>query len=152
MGQWIELFRALGQSLADLARAELAALQAELERNGRTLAIALALLGGAGVVGFWLVALVLYSLIQVLAIWLPLWGASLIITGLALLVVAVLALIAVSRLKRLEGPAATVGRRWRDHREWWDRRLLAEGTTATLPPRHDGGAGDEDEEEEEEAP
>lgn len=155
MERWIELFRALGGSLADLARAELAALQAELERNGRTLALALGLLGAAAAVGFWLVALVLYTLIQVLAIWLPLWGASLVVTGLAALATAALALIGISRIKRLENPAATVGRRWRDHREWWDRRLLAEGTAASLPP---GAGADEDEpdgesgEDEEEAP
>lgn len=135
MGEWLELLRALGQSLADLAKAELAALQAELSRNGKTLAIALGLFGAAMTVGFWLVALVIYTVIQIAAIWLPLWGASLLVTVLFALLVAALAAIGWSKLKRLESPAATFGRRWQDHREWWDRRLLAETPPpAGLPP------------------
>jgi len=130
MRPWVELFRALGQSLADLARAELAALQAELARNGRTLALALGLFGAAAVVGFWLIALVIYTLIQVLALWLPEWGASAVVTGIFALAAAVLALLGRLRLRRLESPAATLGRRWQGHREWWDRRLLAESPPA----------------------
>lgn len=146
MRQWLELFRALGQSLADLARAELAALQAELARNGRTLALALALFGAAAAAGFWLIALLLYTAIQVLALWLPMWGASLTVTGICALAVAVLALLGWVKLRRLESPAATIGRRWQDHREWWDRRLLAESPPPPeLPAR--GSAPEEPEEE-----
>ena len=101
MGQWLEVFRALG------------------------------LFGAAAAVGFWLVALILYTLIQVLALWLPQWGAAAVVTGLTALAVAALALIGWSKLKRLESPGATLGRRWQDHREWWDRRLLA--TPAAVP-------------------
>jgi len=135
VGEWLELLRALGQSLADLAKAELAALKAELARNGRTLAIALGLSGAALMVVFWLVWLLIYTAVQILAIWLPLWGASLVMVGVLLLLVATLALLGMSKLKRLESPAATAGRRWEDHRDWWDRRLLAETPPpAGLPP------------------
>jgi hypothetical protein len=135
VGEWLELLRALGQSLADLAKAELAALQAELARNGRTLALALGLFGAALATGFWLIALLIYTVIQVLAIWLPLWGASLLVTGLFALLVATLALVGWLKLRRLESPAATFGRRWQGHRDWWDRRLLAESPPpAGLPP------------------
>lgn len=130
MNQWLEMFRAIGQSLAELAAAELAALKEELARNGKTLGVALGLFAAAAAIGFWLIALLLYTAIQVLAIWLPMWGASLTVTGVFVIVVAVLALIGVAKLKKLESPAATVGRRWSDHRRWWDRRLLAE----TPPP------------------
>ncbi len=131
MRPWVELFRALGQSLADLARAELAALQAELARNGRTLALALGLLGAAAAVGFWLIALVLFTLVHALAaLGLAMWVASAVVTGICALAVAVLALLGRAKLRRLESPAATIGRRWRDHRGWWDRRLLAESPPA----------------------
>lgn len=126
MSQWLEIFRALGQSLADLAAAEVAALKEELARHGRTLGVALALFAAAAILGFWLIALVLFTLIQVLALWLPMWGASAVITGAFLAVVAALALVGAAKLKKLESPAATVGRRWSDHRRWWDRHLLAE--------------------------
>lgn len=143
MNQWLELFRALGQALADLAAAELAALKEELARNGKTLAVALGLFAAAAALGFWLIALLLYTVIQILAIWLPLWGASLTVTVAFVIVMAVLALIGVAKLKKLESPAATVGRRWSDHRGWWDRRLLAE----TPPPAALAGgaaAGDDE--------
>ena len=153
MGEWLELLRALGQSLADLAKAELAALRAELERNGKTLAIALGLFGAAAAVGFWLVALVIYTVIHVLAIWLPLWGASLVVTGLFALLLATLALVGWSKLRRLESPAATFGRRWQDHREWLDRRLLAQTPPPPgLPPAGLAAGAGEPEEPEEEIP
>jgi amino acid transporter len=149
MRQWLELFRVLGQSLADLARAELAALQAELARNGRTLALALALFGAAAAAGFWLIGLVLYTAIQGLAaLGLSMWEASLTVTGFCALVVLVLALLGWVKLRRLESPAATIGRRWQDHREWWDRRLLAESP----PPPELPAPGSAPEEPEEELP
>jgi hypothetical protein len=137
MNQWLEIFRALGQSLADLAAAEVAALKEELARNGKTLGLALALFGAAAVIGFWLIALFLYTVIQILAAFLmPLWAASLTVFVAILVLMAVLALIGVVKLKKLESPAVTVGRRWSDHRRWWDRRLLAE----TSPPAELAGA------------
>jgi hypothetical protein len=139
LNQWLDLFRALGQSLADLAAAEIAALKEELARNGRTLGLALALFGAAAVIGVWLIALVLFTLIQVLAIWLPMWGASAVVTGVFLIVVTVLALVGAMKLKKLESPAATVGRRWSGHRRWWDRHLLAD----TPAPAVLGAAADD---------
>lgn len=149
MSQWLELFRALGQSLADLAAAEIAALKEELAKNGRTLALALALFGAAAMTGFWLIALVLFTLIQVLAIWLPMWGASAVVTGFFLLVVAALALFGARKLKKLESPGATVGRRWSDHRRWWDRHLLAETPAPGALGAAPVGAADWTEEDEE---
>ncbi len=148
MNQWLDLFRALGQSLADLAAAEIAALKEELAKNGRTLGLALGLFGAAAVIGFWLIALVLFTLIQVLAIWLPMWGASAVVTGIFLFVVAGLALFGAMKLKKLESPAATVGRRWSDHRRWWDRNLLAE----TPAPAALGAAAGADWAEDDEEP
>lgn len=131
---WIELFRALGGALFELFRAEAAALKAELEKNGRTLAYALALFAAAAMAGFWLVALVLYTLIQVLEIWLPPWGAALVLTGAVLLVIAGLALVGMRYFKRLESPSASVQRRWQDHSRWWSQQLLA-AADEEAPPR-----------------
>jgi Putative Actinobacterial Holin-X, holin superfamily III len=124
MGAWLELFRSLGQALLELVRAELATIGDELATSGRRLGGALALLAAAAALAFWTVAVLVYTLIQVLALWLPLWGASATVAGLCVAVVAGLAAVGVARLKRLEGPARTLGRHLRDHQEWWNDRLL----------------------------
>ncbi len=126
LGAWIELFRGLGQAYLDLLRAEWAAVRRDLARSGKRLAWAAGLFGAAAAVGFWLVATLIYTLVAVLAIWLPQWGAALVVLGLLVLVVAGLALAGVAHLKRVENPAAVVGRRYEDHLDWWDDRLLAE--------------------------
>lgn len=123
---WVEMFRGLGQSVLDLLAAEWAELKRELTASAKKVAIAAALFGAAAAFGFWLVAVLLYLLIQVAAIWLPQWGAALAVTVLVLVIVAVLALLGVSRLKRFESPGVTVSRRLDDHLDWWNERLLAE--------------------------
>ena len=123
---WIDLFRGLGQSYLDLLAAEWAEVKRQLAASGKSLLWAAGLFGAAAAISFWLVALVLFVLVAVLHVWLPWWGAALVVTGLVLLVVAVLAALGVSRLKKVENPMAVVGRRYEDHLDWWDRRLLAE--------------------------
>ena len=125
-GAWVELLRGLGQAVLDLLAAEWAELKRELAASAKKLAVAAALFGAAAAFGFWLVAMLLYVAVQVLAIWLPHWGAALVVTGIVLAIVAVLALLGVSRLKRFEGPGVTVSRRVDDHLDWWNERLLAE--------------------------
>ena len=132
MGAWLELFRSLGQALIALAKAELEAVGEELAASRRRLTGALALLGAAAAVAFWTVALLIYTTVQVLALWLPQWAAAAIVTGGFLLVVALLAGLGLHRLRRLEGPARTLARHLEDHREWWNTRLLADGETPLL--------------------
>lgn len=125
MGPRLELFRSLGQALIELVKAELEALGEEFAGAGKKLAVALALLGAAAAFAFWTVAALLYTVVEVIALWLPRWGAAAIVTGVGLLAVGLLALVGIVRLRRLESPARTVGRRLADHREWWNEQLLA---------------------------
>lgn len=126
MRPWVDLFRGLGQSYLDLLAAEWAEVKRQLAQSGKRLLWSAAFFGAAAAISFWLVALVLFVLIAVLHVWLPWWGAALVVTGAVLLVVAVLAWLGVSRLQKVENPMAVVGRRYEDHLDWWDRRLLAE--------------------------
>lgn len=140
---WIDLFRDLGAALFALFRAELAALKAELAKNGRTLVIALALFAAAALAGFWLVALIFYTLIRVAELWLPPWGAALAVTGAVLLAIAILALVGLAYLRRFDNPSASFQRRWQDHSDWWSHQLLAAAGEEPAAGRSgDGSAGD----------
>jgi hypothetical protein len=141
--EWRQRLLALRDALGELYAAEATALSRDLERWGRGFLVALLLAGSALVLGFWLLALLVASLVAVLAIWLPVWGAMLVTFGSLLLVVAGLGLLAWVRLRRLGGPIALVGRRWRDHVAWWQERVLQEADAEREPWRgeHDDGSG-----------
>lgn len=123
---WSEQVRALGQSYLDLLRAEWDQLVAELLVSARKLGIGSALLVAAAMVAFWWFAVLAFFLIMVIAIWLPVWASAGIVLLILLLVMGILAGIGVHRLKSIDNPADTVGRRWDDHLDWWENRLLAE--------------------------
>lgn len=131
---WIELFRSLGQALFEVVRAETAALGEDLRRSGGHLARGLALLAGAAAVGFWTLGLVLFALIAVLMIWLQPWAAALIVAGLFAATAGLLAGLGLRHLRRIESPAASVGRRVSDHLEWWQTRLLADPVPVRVAP------------------
>ncbi|HUO86983.1 MAG TPA: phage holin family protein [Thermoanaerobaculia bacterium] len=131
IGPWIELVRGLGQSYLDLLVAEWEEIKRQLALSGRRLAWSAAFFGAAAAVAFWLIALGLFLAVAVLHIWLPWWAAALIVTAVAVVKIAVLGWLGLSRLKRLENPVALIGRRKEDHLDWWDGRLLAEERHAT---------------------
>jgi len=124
MAGWIDLFRSLGESLLEVWRAELATLQEDFQRSGRHLGMALGLLGGAVVLLFWIVGLLLFVLIALLHVWLPWWGASLSVLLLFLLAAGLLVWLGVRRLRRVENPVETVRRRVDNHLDWWQHGLL----------------------------
>lgn len=124
MGGWIEMFRGLGESLLDVLRAEVATLQEDLSRSGRIAGRAMALLGTALILLFWILGLLIFALVAVAAIWLPLWAAALVVLALFSIVAAVLAMMGVSRLKQVENPVETFRRRVDDHLDWWQNTLL----------------------------
>ena len=126
MTGWIDLIRSLGESLLAVLRAELAALQEDFSRSGRRLGVALGLLGGAAVLLFWMVGLLLFTLIVVLAVWLPLWAAALILLALFAIATGILASLGVRRLRQIENPMDNVRRRVDDHIDWWQNSLLAD--------------------------
>lgn len=133
MREWIDLFRSLGEALLEVVRAELQALQGDLSRSGRHFGVALALFGGAAVLGFWIVGLILFVLIAVLDVWLPLWAAALIVLGIFLLAAAILGGLGLRRFRKVENPIANVQRRVDDHLDWW-QRLLAQPEPLDVSP------------------
>ena len=121
---WSETFRALGSAVLSLVKAELAALERDLARSGKSVAVGAALLGGAAAFGFWTLGVATYFLIQLVALWLPLWAASLVVTALFAAVAGILAAVGLHKLKSFENPLTTARRRLDDHVDWWQSRLL----------------------------
>lgn len=149
--QWIELIRSFGASLLEVYKAEAGELKRELLHTSEHLAWALGLFVAAAAVGFWTLAAGIYFAIQVLALWLPLWGASGVVLLLLLGLIALLGFLGYRRLQKWESPGATLGRRLREHREWLEGSLLPRGEAAepeALGPNDDQprqvGAGEEE--------
>ena len=134
MGGWIDMFRGLGEALLDVLRAEVATLQEDLSRSGRIAGGALALLGAALILLFWIIGLLIFVLVTVLAIWLPLWGASLVVLALFLATAGVLSWLGVRRIKQVENPVQTFRRRVDDHLDWWQNTLLREQRPLDVEP------------------
>lgn len=82
-----------------LVRSEIALAKAEISSGAKIMGKGAGLLAAAGVVALYAVGFLLSTLVRVLAIWLPLWGAYAIVTALLLLVVGVLAMVGVKALK-----------------------------------------------------
>jgi hypothetical protein len=144
MNGWIEMFRGLGEALLEVLRAEVATLQEDLSRSGRIAGGALALLGAALILLFWIVGLLIFAMIAVLAIWLELWAASLIVLGLFLLATGILAWLGVNRLKKVENPVQTFRRRVDDHLDWWQNTLLRDQRPLDVEPVAVSDAYDEE--------
>lgn len=144
MGGWIEMFRGLGEALLDVLRAEVATLQEDLTRSGRIAGGALALLGVALILLFWILGLLIFCLVAVAAIWLPLWAATLVVLVLFLAVAGVLSWMGVNRLKQVENPVETFRRRVDDHLDWWQNTLMREQRPLDVEPVAVTSADDEE--------
>lgn len=127
-GGWIALLRALGESLLAVLRAELAALQADLARSGRHVRNASVLFGALAALAFWMVGLLLFTAVAVLAIWLQLWAAALGVLGGLALVAAALGWGGYAQVKKIDNPLDSARRRFDDHLDWWQNRLLSADT------------------------
>jgi len=104
--------RSLGQLVSDLSeqtsrlvRAEIQLAKTEIAERAKLLGAGAGMLVAAGVLGLYLLTAVLATLVIVLDLWLPLWLASLIVTLLLLVAVAVLALVGITALKKGSPPA-----------------------------------------------
>ena len=134
MQGWIDLFRTLGESLTEVLRAESTALQTDLKTSGRHLGIALALFGVAALLSFWVLGLLIFLAVVAIAVWLPLWAATLIVLAAFFAVMAVLAWLGLRRIKLVENPVDTMKRHVDDHLDWWQNGLLAQGKAMDIPP------------------
>lgn len=134
MQPWIDLIRSLGEALLEVWRAELGTLQDDFQRSGRHLGAALGLFGAAVILLFWIVGLLLFVLISLLHVWLPWWGASLVVLALFLLATGVLGWLGLRRIRQVESPLETVRRRVDSHLDWWQHGLLAQSKTLDVEP------------------
>lgn len=148
---WVEMLRGLGQGFLDLLGAEWEQLKAELAVSAKRLGLGVGLLAAAGMLCFWLLGTLVYFAIQLLAIWLALWAAAGLVALALLVVIAVVALVGLHTLKRIENPIETVGRRWDDHLDWWEARLVREDLAAAGAADEAGGTDDGDDGDGEEA-
>lgn len=141
---WSETFRTLGSAVLGLLKAEIEALEHELARSGKNAALGLALFAAAGAAAFWTLGVATYFLIQLLALWLQVWAAALVVTLVLAGVAGGLAFAGLKKLEKFENPLSTARRRLDDHIDWWQDRVLAPGE----PRRRLGvpGAGRDEEE------
>lgn len=123
---WADLVREVGEAFLALLRAEVEALVSDFGRSGRALGRALALAAGAGAVLFWALALVIYVVVELLALVLPRWGAAAATLGIFLLAAGILVAVARARWRAIEDPVRTVRRRVEDSRRWWRSRPAAD--------------------------
>jgi hypothetical protein len=134
MQPWIDLFRSLGEALLEVWRAELGTLRDDLQRSGRFLGVALGLFGAAVMLLFWAVGLVLFVLVSVLHVWLPWWGASLVVLALFAIAIGILGALGLKRIRKVENPLEIFGRRIDSHLDWWQHSLLAHPKTLDVEP------------------
>ena len=141
---WRETFTALGESLVEVLRAELAVLAEGWKRSGRELGIAIALVVAAGYVALiCLPTLLIIALAAGLhALGLPLWGAALVVAAVVMLVIGLMAWIAVKRLERCENPVAAAKDRFSDHVAWWQESILMDDRTLGAADGSQDDAGD----------
>jgi hypothetical protein len=124
--EWRDRLIGLREALGELYAAELAALSRDVERWGKGFLVALLLACGALFLLFWLLAVLVGAVVAALSQWLPVWGAMLVTAALLLVDITLLGWLAWRRLERLGGPLALIGRRWRDHLDWWQERVLVD--------------------------
>jgi len=122
-GKWSESIQSVGNALIDLVRAEVEELGRDLRTSRANVVRLLILAGGAIFLSFWLLAILLYSAIEVASLWLPRWGAALAVAGIVAIVVAVIGLLIRGTLKSLDSPVRTVQRRVESHIGWWNETL-----------------------------
>lgn len=120
---WSDTVHGLGSSVLALIRAELEALEKDLSISAKNLGLGLGLFAAAGAFGFWTLGVATYFFIHLVAIWLPVWGAALVVTLVFTLVVAGLAFAGWRKLEKFENPVGTVRRRLEDNLDWWQSRV-----------------------------
>ncbi len=135
---WADRARTVGSALLEVWRAELWSLRDDLALSGRRLRGGLILIGLAAGLVFWCLGLAVWVGVELLALRLERWQAGLVVLGVGSLVTAILAFVAIHRLRRIENPMEAVKRHGRDHAEWLQQSvvpgLLAEKSDPNEPP------------------
>jgi hypothetical protein len=138
-----ERLRAINSAFFAVLRAELDALTADLGAAGKRYASGALLLGVTLAIGAVLLAVLVFVAIAALALWLPYWGAGLVVAGVLALAGIGCGFAAMRRL-RGENPGQIVQRHVHDHLDWWQMRVAKEGEagSSSLPPGSDGDEGE----------
>jgi hypothetical protein len=121
---WIELLLSLREAFLEVLRAEVRSLRSDLDLSKRQFLRVISFVALAISVGFWAVGVAVFLLIQVAALWLPLWGATLVVLTLLVLVILALVTAAKSSFREIEEPASMVRRHFQDHMVWWEEEVL----------------------------
>lgn len=121
--------RAINSAFLAVLRAEIDALNSDLSAAAKrfltgVLLVAVAL-GIAGV----LLAVLVFVAIALLSLWLPPWGAGLVVAAVLALAAALCWMAAMRRVQG-ETPSAIVRRHVNDHLDWWQTRVAREDSVA----------------------
>lgn len=111
------LIKEISVDMSSLVRKEVELAKREITELVRTKLLAAGLFLIAGVLGVLLVPFMLLSAIEVLAIWLPRWGASLIVTGSMVAIAVIAVLIAKKKFDARMKPEVSI-RSLKEDVEW----------------------------------
>ena len=139
---WADLFRALGESVLEVLKAEFAVLGEDWKDAGKKIGILLALV----IISLGIVVAIIqvgfYASLHAFAAvfeW-PLWLAGFVVCGIGLLIIAIIGTIAYFAIvRKLESPVASAQQRMGDHFAWWQQQFFADEQSL-------GGGADEQEE------
>jgi hypothetical protein len=144
---WSEIFRALGEALIDVVRAEVTVLAGQLQRSAKSAGVALGLFAVTLLFLAVAVVLALFALVDGVRVgfgW-PWWGAALAVAGAIVAVALLLAGTAALILKkRFEMPQVTFRRRLEDHLGWWRERVFGESPARLTEGGAERGGSDEE--------
>ncbi|HEU5224034.1 MAG TPA: phage holin family protein [Candidatus Lumbricidophila sp.] len=100
----VDLLTDLPNHISALVRAEFDQIKAETTYKAKHFGIGTGMLAAAAFVAVFLLGTLIATLILVLAIWLPAWAAALIVSGLLILVIAVLVFIGMVSFRKGSEP------------------------------------------------
>ena len=116
-----ELIKEITADISTLIRKEIELAKQEVSEGLKSKLIGIAMIAVAGIMGLLLVPFLLLTIIDVLDIWLPKWGASATVTGFMLFVSVVIILLAKSKLSAKFAPERTI-RTLKEDVKWAKRR------------------------------
>lgn len=103
-----ELIKEITADLSTLVRKEVELAKSEVGQVVKDKAMAAGLFALGGVLAIMIIPFALLTIVEVLAIWLPRWGASLIVTGLMMILAFVVFLFGKKKLRSKFKPEATI--------------------------------------------
>lgn len=125
--------RAINTAFFGVLRAEFDALSEDLTAAGKRVVRGLLMVLIALAVAAVLLAVLVFVSIAVLSLWMPLWGAGLVVAGVLALAGGLLWRSAMRSL-RGETPVAIVNRHVGDHLAWWEQRMASDSPPAAVAP------------------